>query len=121
MLEVSVKCSLPLSPEFDNPEAYVESLLSFITSSELFQKLCGGVHILDSLTREPDLYSIVIPEEWRTWFQLHDIYAILDLLMKEDGDLLESLKRSIDTLSAEKQGTKSAWRNGPCPPTSLLE
>ena len=116
-----VQCPLPLSPDFDNAEAYVESLLSFITSSDLFQKLCGGVHILDFLTREPDLYSTVIPEEWRNWFQLHDIYAILDLLMNEDGDLLESLKSSLDTLSTEKQGTKCTWRNAPCPPASLLE
>lgn len=116
-----VQYPLPLSHDFDNAEAYVESLLSFITSSDLFQKLCGGVHILDFLTREPDLYSTVIPEEWRTWFQLHDISAILDLLMKEDGDLLESLRSSIDTLSAEKQGTNSTWRNAPCPPASLLE
>lgn len=112
---------LPLSSGFDNAEAYVESLLSFITSSDLFQKLCGGVHILDFLTREPDLYSTIIPEEWRNWFQLHEISAILDLFMKEDGDLLESLKSSVDTLSAEKQGTKTTWRNAPCPPASLLE
>lgn len=116
-----VECPLPLSPGFDNAEAYVESLLSLITSSELFQNLCGGVHILDFLTREPDLYSTVLPEEWRTWFQLHDISAILDLLLKEDDDLLESLESSVDTLSAEKQGIESAWRNGPCPPASLLE
>ena len=121
MLDMLVQYPLPLSPDFDNAEAYVESLLSFITSSDLFQKLCGGVHILDFLTREPDLYSTIIPEEWRTWFQLHDISAILDLLMNEDGDLLESLKSSVDTLSAENQGTKSNWRNAPSPPASLLE
>lgn len=116
-----VKCPLPLSSDFDDAEAYVKSLLSFVTSSELFQNLCGGVHILDFLTKEPDLYSTVLPGEWRVWFQLHDIPAILDLLMREDDGLLESLKSSLDTLSAEKQGTNSTWRNGPCPPTSLLE
>lgn len=116
-----VKYPLPLSPDFDNAEAYVESLLSFVTSSKLFQTLCGGVHILDFLTKEPDLYSTILPEEWRVWFRLHDVPAILDLLMKEDDDLLESLKSSIDTLSAEKQGTNPTWRNGPCPPASLLE
>ncbi len=121
MLEMPVECPLPLSPNFDNnAEAYVESLLSFITSSELFQTLCGGVHILDFLTKEPDLYSTILPEEWRIWFQIHDIPAILDLLMKEDDNLLESLKSSMDSLSAENHG-KSTWRNGLCPPTSLLE
>lgn len=119
--EMTVKCPLPLSPDFDNVEAYVASLLSFVTSSELFQNLCGGVHILDFLTKQPDLYSAVIPEEWRLWFQSHDVPVILDLLMKEDDDLLVFLKSSIDTLPAEKQGTNSTWRNGPCPPTSLLE
>ena len=115
-----VECPLPLKPDFDNAEAYVESLLSFVTSSELFQTLCGGVHILDFLTKEPDLYSTVLPEEWRVWFQLHDVHAILDLLMKEDDNLLECLKSSLDTLPAEKRVTNSTWRDGPCPPTSLL-
>ena len=114
-----MECPLPINPDFDNAEAYVQSLLSFVTSSELFQTLCGGVHILDFLTKEPDLYSAVLPEDWRVWLQLHDVPAILDLLMKEDGDLLDFLKSS--TLSAEKKGTNSTWRNGPCPPTSLLE
>ena len=118
---MTVQCPLPLNSNFDNPEAYVDSLLSFVTSSELFQNLCGGVHILDFLTKEPDLYSTVLPEEWRVWFLLHDIPTILDLFMKEDDDLLELLRSSIDTVSAEKQGTYSTWRDGPCPPKSLLE
>ena len=120
-MKMPVECPLPVSPDFGNAEAYVESLLSFVTSSELFQTLCGGVHILDFLTKEPDLYSTALPQDWRVWLQLHDVPAILDLLMKEDGDLLDFLKSSIDTLSAEKKGTNSTWRSGPCPPTSLLE
>ena len=116
-----VKCPLPVKSGFNDAEAYVESLLSFITSSKLFQNLCGGVHILDFLTKEPDLYSTVLPEEWRVWFVLHDIPAILDLFMKEDDSLLELLKSSIDTVPAEKQSMKSTWRDGPCPPKSLLE
>ena len=118
---MTVECPLPINSGFDNAEAYVESLLSFVTSSRLFQNLCGGVHILDFLTREPDLYSTVLPEDWRVWFRLHDIPAILDLLMKEDDDRLELLKNSIDTLSPKKQSTKFSWRDGPCPPKSLLE
>ena len=114
-------CPLPISSDFDNVEAYVESLLSFVTYSELFQTLCGGVHILDFLTKEPDLYSTIIPKEWRAWFQLHDVPAILDLLMKEDDGVLESLERSTDTSSAEKQGIEITWRSGRCPPTSLLQ
>ena len=118
---MTVACPLPLSSGFDNAETYVESLLSFVTSSQLFHTLCGGVHILDFLTKEPDLYSTILPEEWRVWFLLHDVPAILHLLMKEDDNVLELLKGKIGSLPAEKQSTISAWRNGPCPPTSLLE
>ena len=118
---MTVECSLPINSRFDNAEAYVESLLSFVTSSTLFQNLCGGVHILDFLTREPDLYTTVLPEDWRVWFLLHDIPSILDLLMKEGDDLLESLKGSIGTLPSEKQRTNSTWRDESCPPKSLLE
>ena len=118
---MTVKCPLPLSPDFDDVEVYVESLLALVTSSELFQNLCGGVHILDFLTQEPDLYKTLLPEEWRLWFQLHDVRVILDLLMKEDDDVLEFLKTPIDSISADKQGESSMWRNYPSPPTSLLE
>ena len=118
---MTVECPLPINSRFNNAEAYVESLLSFVTSSTLFQNLCGGVHILDFLTREPDLYSTLLPEDWRAWFLLHDIPAILDLLMKEDDDFLELLKHPIDTLPSEKQRTKSTWRDEPCPPKGLLE
>ena len=120
-VEMTVACPLPLSSGFDNAETYVESLLSFVTSSHLFHTLCGGVHILDFLTKEPDLYSTILPEEWRVWFLRHDVPAILHLLMKEDDNVLALLKGSIDSLPAEKQSIMSAWRNGPCPPISLLE
>ena len=121
LLEMNKKCPLPLPPGFDNAEAYVESLLLFVTSSELFQTLCGGVHILDFLTKEPDLYCTVLPEEWRDWLLLHDIPTILHLLMKEDDDLLEFLKSLSGTLAAKRQGIDTTWLNGPCPPKSLLE
>ena len=118
---MTVKCPLPISHDFDNVEVYVQSLLALVTSSELFQNLCGGVHILDFLTKEPDLYRTLLPEEWRLWFQLHDVRVILDLLMKEDDDVLEFLKSPIDPLSADKQGKSSMWRNCPSPPTSFVE
>ncbi|KAF2106606.1 methyltransferase domain-containing protein [Lophiotrema nucula] len=99
---------LPLPAEFDDVDAYTDSLLEFATSSWLLQTLCGGVHILDFYTKEPDLYASVLPETWRTWFEERDIMDILDLLMREDlaqfGDRLES-----------------AWRGGPAPPLDLLE
>ena len=118
---MTVRCPLPIGPGFDSAEDYVESMLSFITSSYLFQTLCGGVHILDFLTKEPDFYSTILPEEWRVWFLLHSVSDILDLFMNEDDDILESLKSSTVELSVKKQDTRLTWRNRPCPPTSLLE
>lgn len=113
---------LPLSPEFTDAEAYVESLLSFATSSELFQRLCGGVHILDFLTREPDLYTTILPEEWREWFYRHDISDILDFLMQEDLTQIEHL-RSVDGDSSENGQIRidAKWHGHPVPPSSLIE
>src|SRR5438034_6526068 len=78
------KSPLPLPDEWEDVDAYVESLLSFATSSDLFRNLCGGIHILDFLTREPDLYKTILPEDWRAFFDHHEIGGILDLLLRED-------------------------------------
>lgn len=111
---------LPFKGGFVNPDDYVQSLLSFITSSELFQTLCGGVHILDFLTKEPDLYSTIVPENWREWFQLHDVSVILDLLMREDDEILEDLIASHNGL-VKPSRPGLLWRNSANPPLSLLE
>lgn len=99
--------SLPLDPSWSSTDEYVDSLLTFVSTSELFRNLCGGVHVLDFLTRKPDLYSRVLPQEWRDWFEAVDIADILDLLLRED-------------LSAvSENGTR--WRNYSLPPASLVE
>lgn len=110
---------LPLNGGFVHVDDYVQSLLAFITSSEIFQKLCGGVHILDFLTKEPDLYNTIIPQDWREWFKLHDVSVILDLLMREDESALERLSVSCDGSTNESQSGLT-WRDGKCPPQSLL-
>lgn len=81
---------LPISPRFSSAEEYVTSLLQF-SSDPLFQTLCGGVHILDFFTREKpyDLYTTVLPKEWREYFSQHDIDDILDLLMRKDLEALD--------------------------------
>lgn len=113
---------LPLSSEFTDVETYVESLLNFATSSELFQRLCGGVHILDFLTIEPDLYTTLLPEEWRTWFHHHDISDILDFLMREDLSQIEHPRSLVDELSETSRTHGDAqWRGHPIPPSSLIE
>lgn len=100
---------------------FVESLLTFITSTELFQNLCGGVHILDFLTQEPDLYSTILPEEWRTWFQYHEISDVLDLLMREESINIESTKNSVPNVPSTDSAHDLTWRDGPIPPSSLLD
>ena len=82
MVGPSVK--LPVSPEFPHAEAHIESLLSFVTSSQILQTFTGNVHILDFLTRTPDLYSTILPADWRAWFDDNDIQRILDLLLRDD-------------------------------------
>ena len=111
------KGALPKDPSFNSDDEYVTSLLKFITSCELFQRLCGGVHILDFLTKEPDLYSTILPQDWRDWFQLHDVYNILDLLMREDDSILEDMRSA----RRREPGCKAQWRDGPAPPGSLVD
>ncbi|KAL8799717.1 MAG: hypothetical protein Q9182_005695 [Xanthomendoza sp. 2 TL-2023] len=107
---------MPFSPRFADVEEYIQSMLNFITSSDLFQHLCGGIHILDFITQEPDLYTAVLPEDWRHFFERHDISDILDLLMRAELSLVDT-SPSVSQASFEK----SSWRDGVSPPPSLLE
>lgn len=118
-------CPLPLSSKFNDPETYIESLLKYATSSELFQRLCGGVHILDFFTLEPDLYTTILPQEWREWFHLHGIQDILDLLMRED---LARFQTPIVSREETAGGDNSdgfhesaTWRGHRVPPDSLID
>ena len=111
-----IPISLPKHPFFDSDDEYVASLLEFVSSCELFQKLCGGVHVLDFLTKEPDLYSTILSKEWISWFELHHISDILYLLMREDESVLEHLR-----LSYSKGDGTPLWRDQSTPPLSLLE
>ena len=101
---------LPLDPIWPDEDAYVASLLSLTTGSDIFRNLCGGIHILDFLTREPDLYTTVLPQEWRGWFELVNIEDVLDLLLRKNLH-----QCSTDTLNGE---TESAL---PEHPQSLVE
>lgn len=111
---------LPLPEDWTDPDAYVDALLSFTTSSELFIHVCGGVHILDFLTREPDLYDSLLPLDWRTFFEKHDIQDILDLLLREDiPSLLQQSRRFSE--SDPSRDAEASWRGHPLPPIDLLE
>ena len=110
---------LPLPREFTDADSYVESLLTFVTSSELVQTLCGGVHILDFFTRTPGLYSLALPAEWREWFKSTEITHILDLLLRED---LSKFDNSMDIKpSGPEPDGANRWRLGLCPPQSLIQ
>ncbi|KAI1615201.1 methyltransferase domain-containing protein [Exophiala viscosa] len=99
--------SLPLRPDWTSEDEYVQSVLSFATTSDLFRNLCGGVHILDFLTREPDLYTHVLPQDWRDWFDLVTIDDVLDLLLREELSKFENA---------------TIQQNGiPIPPQTLLD
>ena len=75
---------LPYSDDFADPNEYIDSLLTFATTSQLFQTLCGGVHILDFFTRDPSLYTKVIPQEWQPYLLPLPSSSLLDLLMRDD-------------------------------------
>ncbi|KAL8685507.1 MAG: hypothetical protein Q9218_007718, partial [Villophora microphyllina] len=81
---------LPFSTTFADVDEYIESTLAFISLSGLFQKLCGGIHILEFLTQDPDLYTALLPSDWRQFFEFLDISDILDLLLRDDVSSVES-------------------------------
>ncbi|KAJ5462761.1 hypothetical protein N7475_007705 [Penicillium sp. IBT 31633x] len=113
---MTTRSPLPLSEEWKDPDEYVQALLSFATESVMFMNICGGVHILDFLTRDPDLYAALLPEDWRSFFEQHDIHSILQLLLREDiGPLCETAETSADSENGR------TWNGGAFPPTSLLE
>ncbi|KAF2971922.1 hypothetical protein GQX73_g1688 [Xylaria multiplex] len=95
---------LPYPDCWATPEEYVDNLLQFVTSSDTFQILCGGVHVLDFFTSDTGLFSSVVPDEWQPWLLQCDPMRLLDILMREDIDSLpdprppESLLRYIQNI-----------------------
>ena len=104
---------LPISPAFQESETYVCSLLDFVTSNDLFMTLCGGVHILDFFTQDPDVYETLLPLDWREWFNLNDIGAVVDFLLHLDSD-----QNTTSSMTGGRD-LDSTWRG--TPPASLLE
>lgn len=114
------KSPLPLSDEWTDPDIYVDELLSFVTSSDLFRHVCGGVHMLDFLTRDPDLYTSLLPESWRAFFDKHDIQDILFLVLREDIHALRDRCRNASENGVGQDGN-DGWNGGPLPPADLVE
>ncbi|EXJ92232.1 hypothetical protein A1O3_00782 [Capronia epimyces CBS 606.96] len=113
--------ALPLLPEWSSEDEYVHSLLTFATCSDLFRNLCGGVHILDFLTREPDLYSTVLPQEWRDWFDLVSVDHVLDLLLRQDITAAAAADQTRPVSHSEAGANSFDPRPLPPPPDSLLD
>ena len=104
---------LPIEPSWPSPDSYITSLLTFITACTLFRNLCGGIHILDFLTRQPDLYTNVLPAEWRSWFSDAEIDDVLHLLLRMSMQEIQACASNEDCKCwASKELT--------CPPPSLL-
>ncbi|KAJ5639439.1 uncharacterized protein N7484_007301 [Penicillium longicatenatum] len=106
---------LPIAEAWDSPDAYIEELLSFSTTSVLFMNLCGGVHMVDFLTREPDVYTTLLPENWRSFFEQHQIQDIIHLLLREDIDHLRGAQ------GPHTDPGSRTWNGGAFPPESLLD
>ncbi|KAI5300059.1 hypothetical protein KEM56_002765 [Ascosphaera pollenicola] len=111
---MSTRRPLPIPDEWNSPDDYIQSLLKFATESDIFRHFAGGIHILDFLTREPDLYTTVVPEDWRIFFDQHTILDLLDLLLREPIDIYRNVQNSH-----EKQ--QQSYRGGPAPPATLIE
>lgn len=92
----------------------MQSLLSFVTTSDMLQTLCGGVHVLDFFTRNPDLYASVLPLSWREWLHDVEISDLLDLLMREDLSCLV-------LTTSNTSGTEGTWRGHALPPKSFMD
>ncbi|MCJ1310686.1 hypothetical protein MMC25_004352 [Agyrium rufum] len=117
---------LPYPDYFANAEDYTTSLLHFVSSSERFETVCGGVHILDFLTQESDLYRNVLPRDWREWISGHEIDDLLDLLLRENLDQFTPSRKELNIVGddgtlGERVYQPFSWRGNPPLPDTLLE
>ncbi|KAM0256900.1 hypothetical protein ACHAQJ_004722 [Trichoderma viride] len=79
---------LPCSEEFSTPQEYIEALLEFVRNTDIFQILCGGVHILDFFTSDPGIFHSALPDEWKGFLLSYDTMKTLDLFLRDDLDAL---------------------------------
>ncbi|OAA36254.1 hypothetical protein NOR_07599 [Metarhizium rileyi] len=80
---------LPYNGDFSCPDDYISHLLDFVGTTDLFQILCGGTHILDFFTSSPGLFRTVLPQDWQQFLLQCDIMRLLDILMRDDLDKLQ--------------------------------
>ncbi len=77
---------LPISDEFSSVDEYIDSLLRYVDTTDIFQILAGGIHILDFFTVEPGLFQIAIPIDWQPFLMACEPMVLLDFLLREDLD-----------------------------------
>ncbi|MDA4132172.1 MAG: SAM-dependent methyltransferase, partial [Thaumarchaeota archaeon] len=82
---------LPISDGFRSAEEYVETLLEFVTTSDMLQILCGGVHLLDFFTTTPGIFETTFPPDWRDFVTRCDPMDLLRFLMDEDLDTISGI------------------------------
>ena len=76
--------ALPIHPSFKSDDDFLASILHFANDCQIFQTICGGVHILDFLTKDPDLYHTVLPPDWCQWFDDLSVTDVIDFLLHDE-------------------------------------
>ena len=103
--------AIPIDPSWSSEDEYVDSLLDFVTSSPLLRNLCGGVHVLDFLTRKPNIYDTVLPKPWRDWFERVSVDDVLHLILRDD----------LQRVSPGHVELGWKWHGHPFPPGGLVD
>ncbi|EFX03728.1 hypothetical protein CMQ_656 [Grosmannia clavigera kw1407] len=101
--------SLPYSDEFSSADEYVEALLHYVTTTPIFQTLCGGVHIMDFYTTDPGLFYSVVPADWQPFLLDQEPMELLGFLLQDDMD-------AVMTAGADDKDSKRVP-----PPDSLVK
>ncbi|KAK4127410.1 hypothetical protein N657DRAFT_565731 [Parathielavia appendiculata] len=84
-LETRPAKPLPYFDDFSSADEYVDNLLHFVASSDLFQIFgAGQIHILDFFTSNPGSFVSAVPKEWQDYLVQIEPMALLDLLCRDD-------------------------------------
>lgn len=103
---------LPFSDVWSSPDAYIEALADFVSTSKTFQILCGGVHIVDFFTIGPGQFHAALPQEWHHFLLSREPMEFVDFLARQDLDG-DKLSAAYPSDAAEQQQQQ--------PPQSLVD
>ncbi|OAA54272.1 hypothetical protein SPI_08891 [Niveomyces insectorum RCEF 264] len=71
--------------EFASADDYLDQLLHYVSTTPVFQVLCGGVHIMDFYTTDPGLFYQVVPADWQAFLLDRTPMELLDFLLRADN------------------------------------